>query len=213
MNMDLVVDVMKELKNFHDSAQKSSASVEDFRNYLNERSYIRETPDHLTDKFDIGVNKTENEIAKQVILLNRYAKILIKKALQDCPELVNEDFTYLYRLMDYESLTKSQLVEKNAHEKQTGIEIIKRMGKNKLITEIPDEVDRRSVRISVTDKGREVFAESIKQITVASKVMCADFDNEEKQTFLQLLKKLNIFHHTIYSTMRNEDLKVLEKMV
>jgi hypothetical protein len=43
--------------------------------------------------------------------------------------LANEEFTYLYRLMDEETLTKMQLVERNAHEKQTGIEIIKRMVK------------------------------------------------------------------------------------
>ena len=213
MNIDLVVEVIQELKNFQDRDHKSAATVEDFRNYLNEKAYTSETPSSLSEKFDIKANNFENEIAKQVILLNRYAKILIKKALQDCQELVNEDFTYLFRLMDYESLTKSQLVEKNAHEKQTGIEIIKRMAKNNLIKESPDENDRRSVRISVTEDGKRVFAESMKQITLASKIMCGDFDAQEKQSFLQLLKKLNLFHHTIYTTMRNEELHVLEKMI
>ena len=213
MNIDLVVDIVQELKNFENTEQKAAATVEDFRNYLNQKAYERETPSHLIDKHNIEVNELENEIAKQVILLNRYAKILIKKALQDCPELVNEDFTYLFRLMDYESLTKTQLIEKNAHEKQTGIEIIKRMAKNNLITEVPDENDKRSVRISVTEDGKKVFKESMKQITLASKIMCADFDKKEKETFLKLLKKANIFHHTIYNTKRNEDLQELEKMI
>lgn len=213
MNINLVVDVVQELKNFENNEQKSAATMEDFRNYLNQKAYERETPSHLTNKHNIKVNEVENEIAKEVILLNRYAKILMKKALQDCSELVNEDFTYLFRLMDYESLTKTQLVEKNAHEKQTGIEIIKRMAKNNLIAEVPDENDKRSVRISVTEEGRKVFADSLKQITLASKIMCADFDEQEKKSFLQLLKKLNLFHNTIYNTKRNENLLELEKMI
>ena len=213
MNINLVLEVVQELKNFQEIQQKCGASVEDFRNYLNQQAYERETPSHLTIKHDVAVNMVENDIAKQVILLNRYAKILIKKALHDHPELVNEDFTYLYRLMDYESLTKTQLVEKNAHEKQTGIEIIKRMAKNNLITEVPDENDKRSVRISVTEDGKKVFGESMKQITLASKIMCADLDEREKESFLQLLKKLNLFHETVYNTKRNENLKELEKMI
>lgn len=213
MNIDLILEVVQELKTFQDSEQKSAATMEDFRNYLNCKEYEKDTPSHLTNKHNLEVNKIENEIAKQVILLNRYCKTLMKKALQDCPELVNEDFTYLYRLMDYESLTKTQLVEKNAHEKQTGIEIIKRMAKNNLITEVPDENDKRSVRISVTDAGRKVFRDSMKDITLASKIMCADFDAEEKKSFLQLLKKLNLFHHTVYNTKRNENLQELEKML
>lgn len=213
MNIDLVINIVQELKNFQERDHKPNATVEDFRNFLNEKAYENETPTNLSQKYDLDVNNLENEIAKQVILLNRYSKILIKKALQGCDELVNEDFTYLFRLMDYESLTKSQLVEKNAHEKQTGIEIIKRMAKNNLIKETPDENDRRSVRISVTDEGKKVFAESMQQITLASKIMCGDFDNDEKKSFLKMLKKLNLFHHTIYTTMRNEELQVLEKMI
>lgn len=213
MNIDLVLEVIQKLKNFHENEHKCGSTLEDFRNFLNEEAYKNEAPTQLAQKYEMEVNDLENEIAKQIILLNRYAKLLIKKALQDCGSLVNEDFTYLFRLMDYKSLTKSQLVEKNAHEKQTGIEIIKRLVKNNLIAESPDENDRRSVRISVTEKGAKVFRESMNHITLASKIMCGTFDINEKRNFLASLKKLNLFHHTIYSTMRNEELEVLEKMI
>lgn len=188
-------------------------SLEDFRLHLNQKAYEKETPRNLTDKYNLEVFDLENEIAKQVIMLGRYSKQLIKKSLEKHPDLVNEDFTYLFRMMDYESLTKMQLIEKNAHEKQTGIEIIKRLVKNGLLKEKRDENDRRSMRIAVTAKGKKVFTESMQDITVVSKIMCGQLSLKEKESLLCSLKKLNIFHDTIYNNYRNDGIEVIEKLV
>lgn len=213
MTVNLIIDLLNEVKEFENKAHKTSFTVDDFRAFLNEKSYQQETPERLADKFDIDANDFENEITKQILLLGRYAKQLIRKGVENHEDLVNEDFTYLYRLMDYDSLTKTQLIEKNAHEKQSGIEIIKRLTKHELISEMPDEEDRRSVRVSVTEKGKEVFKNSMKDITVASKIMCGDLTDTEKVELLKSLKKLNLFHNTIYATKRNESLEELQMMI
>lgn len=214
MNLELLIEILAEFKNFEESTTyKSTAKVEDFQNFLNERSYGKENPTNLTEKFDLKVYDLENEIAKQVIMLGRYSKHLIKKALEKNTDLVNDDFTYLFRLMDYDSLTKTQLIEKNAHEKQSGIEIIKRLVKNGLISEKPDAEDKRSVRVAVTPKGKEVFFETIKDITVVSKIMSGKLNDKEKSNFLMYLKKLNTFHHTVYLNFRNEELENIRKLV
>jgi DNA-binding MarR family transcriptional regulator len=213
MSINLIMDLLNEVKEFEKVAHKSNCTVEDFRHFLNEKAYQQENPHHLSDKFNLNANNFENEITKQVILLGRYGKQLIRKGLENHPELVNEDFTYLYRLMDYDSLTKTQLIEKNGHEKQSGIEIIKRLTKHELVSEMPDENDKRSVRISVTEKGKKIFKESMKDITTVSKIMCGNLDNQEKEQFLESLKKLNIFHNTIYVNKKNESLQELELMV
>ena len=121
--------------------------------------------------------------------------------------------TYLFRMMDYDSLTKMQLIEKNAHEKQTGIEIIKRLVKNGLFEESPDENDKRSTRISVTAKGKKVFLESMQDITIVSKIMCGQLTTKEKESLLNSLKKLNTFHHTVYSNYKNEDTAEILKLL
>ncbi|WP_417429090.1 MarR family winged helix-turn-helix transcriptional regulator [Halpernia sp.] len=213
MTIDLIIDLLKEAKEFEEKVHKGNCTVEDFRFFLNEKAYQKENPTQLTDKYSLNVNELENEIAKQVILLGRYTKQLIRKGLESFPDLVNEDFTYLYRLMDYDSLTKTQLIEKNAHEKQSGIEIIKRLTKHGLVSETPDENDKRSVRISVTEKGRKTFKESMKDITVVSKIMCGNLNNEEKKQLLDSLKKLNIFHNTIYTNKKTESLEELEALI
>ena len=213
MELNLIIDILSELDTFQKIQPGAQTNLEDFRLYLNEKAYEKETPRNLTEKFDFEVNDLENEIAKQVIMLGRYSKHLIKKSLENHQDLVNEDFTYLFRLMDYPSLTKMQLIEKNAHEKQSGIEIIKRLVRNGLLVESPDENDKRSTRISVTTKGKKVFAESMKDITMVSKIMCGKLDHQEKENLLDSLKKLNTFHHTIYTNFRNEAPKEILKMV
>ncbi|OWK73982.1 MarR family transcriptional regulator [Flavobacteriaceae bacterium JJC] len=212
MELDLIIDVLKELDDFRKN-HPNQTGLDDFRLYLNQKAYEKENPRNLTEKFDLDVYDLENEIAKQVIMLGRYSKQLIRKSLETHPDLVNEDFTYLFRMMDYDSLTKMQLIEKNAHEKQTGIEIIKRLVKNGLLAESPDQNDKRSTRISVTKKGKSVFLESMKDITVVSKIMCGQLNKKEKENLLSSLKKLNTFHHTVYSNFRNENTNEILKLI
>lgn len=213
MELNLIIDILTELDTFQKKQPSTLTTLEDFRMYLNEQAYEKDTPRNLTEKFDLKVNDLENEIAKQVIMLGRYSKHLIKKSLENHPDLVNEDFTYLFRMMDYESLTKMQLIEKNAHEKQSGIEIIKRLVRNGLFIESPDENDKRSTRISVTEKGKKVFQDSMKDITMVSKIMSGKLNPEEKTQLLHSLKKLNTFHHTVYTNLRNEAPNEILKMV
>ena len=208
----MIIDVLKELDAFRKN-HPNQTGLDDFRLYLNQKAYEKENPRNLSEKFDLDVYDLENEIAKQVIMLGRYSKQLIRKSLETHPDLVNEDFTYLFRMMDYDSLTKMELIEKNAHEKQTGIEIIKRLVKNGLLAESPDQNDKRSTRISVTDKGKSVFLESMKDITVVSKIMCGQLNMKEKENLLDSLKKLNTFHHTVYSNFKNENPNEILKLL
>ena len=213
MELPLIIEILTELDHFQKSNANTSAGLDDFRLYLNQKAYESENPRNLTEKFDLDVYDLENEIAKQVIMLGRYSKQLIRKSLENHPDLVNEDFTYLFRMMDYESLTKMQLIDKNAHEKQTGIEIIKRLVKNGLLAESPDQNDKRSTRIAVTEKGRKVFLESMRDITVVSKIMCGQLNTSEKEALLNSLKKLNTFHHTVYSNFKNENTAEILKLI
>ena len=213
MELNLIIDILTELDHYQKANPNANAGLDDFRLYLNQKAYENENPRNLTAKFDLDVNDLENEIAKQVIMLGRYSKQLIRKSLENHPDLVNEDFTYLFRMMDYESLTKMQLIEKNAHEKQTGIEIIKRLVKNGLLAESPDQHDKRSTRIAVTEKGKKVFLESMQDITVVSKIMCGQLNTKEKEALLSSLKKLNTFHHTVYSNFKNENTSEILKLI
>lgn len=213
MNKDFLINIILEIDAFQKDKNKANLTLEDFRTWLNEKAYQEVSPTELFKKENQEGFDLENDIAKQVILLSRFTKQMIRRGLKDFPQLANEEFTYLYRLMDEETITKMQLVERNAHEKQTGIEIIKRMVKNNLVEEFPDENDKRTTRLKLTDYGKKVFLDSTKDVTMTSRVLSAKLEDHEKENLLLLLKKLNEFHFHIYQEYKTAEINEINALI
>ncbi|MBF6659097.1 MarR family winged helix-turn-helix transcriptional regulator [Flavobacterium columnare] len=214
MNTDFFIQLLLQVKEFEQEVPiKANASVEDFRLWMNEKAYQNTNPTTLFKKKKKTVFDIENEIAKQVILLGRFSKQMIRRGLKDFPQLANEEFTYLYRIIDEESLTKMQLIERNAHEKQTGIEIIKRLVKNLLLEEFPDKKDKRITRLRVTQKGKYFFNESVEDVTQIARILSAKLDEEEKKNLLSLLKKLNEFHFNVYHNHKDSSIDQINELI
>jgi DNA-binding MarR family transcriptional regulator len=212
MNTDFFIDLLHKVKEFENSgAYKPHSNIEDFRLWLNDKKYRAESPTKLFKNEQHQVSFTENEICKQVLLLGRYSKQLIRKGLNDFPELANEEFTYLYRLKDEPNLTKIQLIERNGHEKQTGTQIIKRLLEYDLIEEKNDSEDKRSKRLNITEKGVDYFHRSVEKVNITSRILTGKLDDKEKNELLELLRKLNDFHSHLYSEYKNMNIeKILE---
>lgn len=214
MQTDFFINLLQQVKEFESSkAYKPNADVDDFRVWMNDKKYSDECPTKLFKNENHQVSFTENEICKQVLLLGRYSKLLIRKGLGDFPELANEEFTYLYRLKDEPFLTKIQLIEKNGHEKQTGTQIIKRLLEAGFLEEKNDEDDKRSKRLNLTKKGEEIFHESVAKVNLTSKILSGKLDKEERSEFLRILKKLNEFHAHVYTEYRNSDIQKIYELL
>lgn len=214
MNTDFFINLLLEVQEFENSGRsKNDSTIEDFRNFLNDKFYKSQSPRFISESEQKKVNDLENEIAKQVILLSRFTKQMIRRGLQDFPELYNEEFTYLYRIMDEPLLTKMQLVEKNAHEKQTGMEIIRRLVKNNLLEEIPDSKDKRVTRLKISELGRKYFDQSVESVSITSRVLSAKLDIEEKNNLLKTLKKLNEFHFNVYHQYKDSDITEINNLI
>lgn len=205
MQTDFIIDLLHQVKEFEVSdAYKSNSSVDDFRMWLNHKKYSDESPTKLFMNEKHTVSFTENEICKQVLLLSRYSKLLIRKGLTNFPDLANEEFTYLYRLKDEPFLTKIQLIEKNGHEKQTGTQIIKRLLEAGLLEEHNDTEDKRSKRLNLTKSGEKIFHDSVSNVNQTSKILSGKLNDKEKEDFLKILRKLNEFHAQIYYNYKND---------
>lgn len=214
MNTNFFINLLLEVQEFENSGRsKNDSTIEDFRNFLNDKFYKSQSPRFISESKQKKVNDLENEIAKQVILLSRFTKQMIRRGLQDFPELYNEEFTYLYRIMDEPLLTKMQLVEKNAHEKQTGMEIIRRLVKNNLLEEIPDSKDKRVTRLKISELGKKYFDQSVESVSITSRVLSAKLDIEEKNNLLKTLKKLNEFHFNVYHQYKDSDITEINNLI
>lgn len=214
MNTNFFINLLLEVQEFENSgSSKNDSTIEDFRNFLNDKYYKSQSPRFISESEHNKVNDLENEIAKQVILLSRFTKQMIRRGLQDFPELYNEEFTYLYRIKDEPLLTKMQLVEKNAHEKQTGMEIIRRLVKNNLLEEIRDSKDKRVTRLKISELGKKYFDQSVESVSITSRVLSAKLDIEEKNNLLKTLKKLNEFHFNVYHQYKDSDITEINNLI
>ena len=91
-------------------------------------------------------------------------------------------------------------------EKTSGTEVIKRLLKQEMIHEFPDPEDGRSIRVAITEKGKEEVLFLLPQMGMVSKIVSGNLSAEETTTLLYLLRKLDQFHHDIYETSKDENL-------
>ena len=209
MNFELLSNIIEAFKQYQLSENSSDKnSLTDFAKWINNQEEIKSEVELVLPTAHISNYQIEVEISTMVISLNRYSRLLIKKGLIGFPELVSEDFTYLYTLMDVESMTKIKLIEKNVHEKPTGLEVIKRLLKHGLVAEKNDEHDKRSKQVFLTDKGRALFFATIEQMNKIALVVSGDLSQNEKKQLHRLLKKLANFHNPIY--LSNKEISIDE---
>ena len=109
--------------------------------------------------------------------------------------------------MTYDSLSKSELITKQVMEKTSGSEIIRRLIKRGLIVESADENDKRSIRVSITQSGREELLRILPLMSKVTKVVVGNLSSEEIKTLSYLLKKLDYFHNDIYINKRGNTLR------
>ncbi len=158
---------------------------------------VNERPVAQTEK-----ERIDNNIGKLLIYLNRYMRIYARKALENSPLGTMDEFVYLVMLTEQGALTKSDLIQRNRHEKPTGMEIIRRLLALGLIAQTDDLDDRRSKRLTITPKGTEVSAQVAGQMTKVSTLLTGNLTIAEKVLLLQLLDKLENFHQVVLAKMK-----------
>ena len=124
----------------------SSKKIEDFTIWLN---------NNLFSAKDRNGHSTHDEllIAFKLIYLNKELKKQTKSVLSESNVSSLDEYSFLLHLDYQESFRKMEIVELHNLEAPTGIEIIKRLLKNRLIEEFADQEDRRAKRIMITKKG------------------------------------------------------------
>lgn len=134
--------------------------------------------------------------------LFRYAKTYSKIALKDSPLQTVDEFIYLISLMQQGSMTKSELIERNIQERTTGMEIIKRLVRARWVGEQDDEQDRRSRRLNLTPEGAAVLREVFGKMQGVSKIVVGNLNRDEQWQLINLLSRLDHFHHQIFTQER-----------
>lgn len=154
---------------------------------------------------------SEWRISYFVWLMSKYAKTYVKKALQNSPLVGLDDFGFLISLCYEGSKTKTELIQQNIMEVSSGMEILKRLEKKKLIKSFRDENDKRAIRLAATLKGQTILAEAMKEMYKASNIIAGNLDNTERVQLLSILNKLHSFHNPIFLKESKTELEDIQE--
>lgn len=154
-------------------------------------------------------NGSNTDISILVVMLFRYAKGYIKKALKNSKIKTADDFSFMITLLTYDSMTKMELTNLQIMEKTSGNEIINRLIKLGLVEQSQDENDKRSVRIKLTDAGKKEIISILPQMRIVSQIVIGDLNENEINTLAYMLRKLDHYHNEIFTTKKDVELTEL----
>lgn len=119
-----------------------------------------------------------------------YARIAISET-----ELKSfEGFPYLNALKHRGESRKTDVINHNLAELSTGIEILKRLKKQGMITERQDPEDGRSRLVKISPQGEEVLQQCYEKLRYVTEMIFDGTDEDDIQLCIQLLKQIEIRH-------------------
>ena len=206
MNYDLINDVLKLVEEFDDYNQRGreySNDLDGFKHWIadsdgNER--VKAEP--KWEAKELG-RSPESVINTLIVHMNRYAKNYSKSVIYNSEFSTQEDFIYLINLKAFGAMSKMDLIKKNVQEKSVGMQIINRLIRQGWVDQKDSEIDRRSKLVNINDDGVQALEMLTDKVRDATKIVAGDLTHNEKMKLIELLTKLNDFHHPIY--LRNLD--------
>lgn len=129
-----------------------------------------------------------------------YAAFYARRVFRQLDLYSMTDWAFLATLQRASQLTKSDLIQQNILEKSTGTEVLKRLGKQGHIRELPNPEDRRAKLVQLTSKGEQAVEEANRRILPMGQVITGNLTDGEKRQLLALLQKLHLFHKPIFAT-------------
>jgi DNA-binding MarR family transcriptional regulator len=154
-------------------------------------------------------NGPNTDISILIVLMFRYAKGYIKKALKDSQIKTADEFSFLITLFTHESMIKTELIQNQIMEKTSGTDIINRLLKQGLIEQYDDALDKRSVRVKITQAGRIELLSILPQMQMVSQIVSGNLNDTEKNMLAYSLRKLETFHNDIFMHKKGIDLNEL----
>lgn len=209
-----LVQLIKQYEEYKQSIGKDlqKDSLTGFLLYMNKR--LGQTGNN---GIDFGVSSWDNfnrqtltEMASAFIgKMGRYVDHYAKKSMPKTQVASIEEFTYLIVMLQEQSMTKSELINHNAHQITTGTEIIKRLIAKGYLEQTNDLKDKRSVRVSITDMGRIAVYSTASTTKSLSRIATGILSDEELLFLVNTLRKLDDFHKEIFQEAKQLELEEL----
>lgn len=164
----------------------------------------------LREKKEMGENfrgaippQVDAYLSKLIGRIYQILEVYCRIALQELPDIRKlEDFYFLNSIEHLGESRKTDIISYNFAELSSGIDIISRLAKNKLISERIDPLDKRSKLIKTTEKGKKMVWKCYEVLLKASDITFWDVGQEDKKLCVQLLRSVEIKHSKLLNEMK-----------
>ena len=126
--------------------------------------------------------------------LGRILSFLAKTIVKRSGFTKDMEFAVLVQVKLMDRPNKKELCRELLIENSTGVEITRRLAKKGLLLEEADEKDRRSARLSLTEKGQTVLRQLYEQMSPIYAGFLDALNPEEMTQLVTLLDRLNNVH-------------------
>ncbi len=194
---DLLIQIAEELDDYC-SNESADGTLTEFLKYMYLKNSIGITQTRKVGGEHAIVSERDvpaEDLGKLLLMMNRYAKHYIK-------------FTFLMVLFSYDKLLQTELIRKNAVEKASGTEVIRRLMRLGLIEEAPKVSDKRAKPISISNAGRAELFKVLPKMKTVGNILIGNLSDEERDLLIILLAKLDHHHHIL---MDKKDVTELEQ--
>lgn len=205
-----LISLMEYLEEFE--AIKPDGNMQEFSFWLSNRLISPENNGKEINSVsqDIRIESFPKvEFATNLTTLYRFARHYIKKALERTSLNTVDEFGFLASLVENESISKSELINRHLIEISSGIEVLKRLLKNGLVSEKRDPNDGRSRLVSLTPKGRVEIFTAFAEMHKVAEIVSGNLSENEHSQALKLLNKLKYFHWNIHIHDKDSGLEEL----
>jgi len=166
-------------------SKHADAEIEDFCRYLLIREREKDKKNIFPDVASPPDNlsrlaKITGRVAK---LHNAYAVI----ALKDCGLSSIEEFIYLSDVHFMDKPQKTKVIYSNFNELSSGLLILERLKKKKLIMEEENSNDKRSKTVSITDKGKKILFTCYEKMSAVNRFFFDKMPEDDVVMCIQLL--------------------------
>lgn len=193
---NLINELVTLVKEYEGSAANPAENLHAFRKWLN----IHFEDKHSSSTFEpdwagkVNGRSPDSVINTSLVHLYRYAKIHAKAAITNSAFSTPDEFIYLISLASGGSMSKTELIKQNIHDKPAGSLIIKRLLDKGLIEQQSSELDKRSRMVQITAEGSDHLKQSMDKIRLASAHVTEPLSSNEKMDLITLLLKMEEFH-------------------
>ncbi|HRN33166.1 MAG TPA: hypothetical protein PLC76_03520 [Saprospiraceae bacterium] len=169
-------------------SKHTSAEIEDFCRYMlikerekeNIFSDVALPPDNLSK-----LAKITGRVSK---LHNTYAVI----ALKECGLSSIDEFVYLSDIHFMDKSQKTKVIYSNFNELSSGLLILERLKKKKLISEEDNSNDKRSKNISITAKGKKILFSCYEKMNTVNQLFFNKMSIDDVIMSIQLLSATEV---------------------